>query len=383
MPSFCATLSELVRQHPKRAPTLPQSNQPPPTNVYPTYALALSLAYPSQDASRDGKCVSQLLCVFVRTHVPRLWNSPPRRSREETHAIWLSLCTCMCVHTSICGSCTCLGICVYVYVCVWETEREGRFCWSVPECWKWQGGTVGKDPCRAVCEQKQTTAMEPCHWLVDIYSNMFGNPKNTLPAKSARFNHWDKMKRSKTSRTDSKTDALPKKEKGKRSRFRVRVDISIDTIGLSQDWGSFYIIICCWNVQTRGNYLWNFFWWQLSKAFASANQMGHFFKRFACFECVESAFCQAFSVFLNAQNIMRKNIHHTFLLWSVKLWSKAHSYHIYGRVWHLSSHFSYLLSVFLYAISLKTEIIFTHISRHLSHLLFFSDEALCLINIWF
>lgn len=59
-------------------------------------------------------------------------------------------------------------------------------------------------------------------------------------------------------------------------------------------------------MQTRGNYLWNFFWWQLSKAFASANQMGHFFKRFACFECVESAFCQAFSVFLNAQNIMRK-----------------------------------------------------------------------------
>ena len=176
MPSFCATPSELVRQHPKR--------NIPPQQTSIQHMLLLSLLHvpprmPAEMGSvyQDSLCVV-CVCVCVRMHVlvcGTSAESSEAQSGRNTRNLTLTVCTCacMCVCLFVCV-CVCLFVCVWVFVYVWE----GRLCWSVPECWKWQGDTVGKRSSPlGLYVQKQTTAVEPCHWLEDTYSNMFGCPK--------------------------------------------------------------------------------------------------------------------------------------------------------------------------------------------------------------
>lgn len=145
MPSFCATPSELVRQHPKRnTPPAP----PPQTSIQ--HMLLLSLLHvPPRMPTEMGSVYQKTMCVCAHAR-PRLWNKRrvlwgtvgKEHMQSDSHCV--CVCTCACVRV-------CVSIwaraCVWVFVYVWE----GRLCWSVPECWKWQGGSVGKDPCCTVC----------------------------------------------------------------------------------------------------------------------------------------------------------------------------------------------------------------------------------------
>lgn len=156
MPSFCSVPSELVRQHPKR--NIHPPTHPAPPRVDPTYALALSLACPSQDARKDVMCVLRL-CAHMHVLV--------RGKRREQEALGglvakeYTQCAAHSVHE-------CQSICV----------QEGWLCCIMPKCWKWQGGTVrGRSLLIYLQVSKKAAMMEPCHWLVDTFSKMSVNPK--------------------------------------------------------------------------------------------------------------------------------------------------------------------------------------------------------------
>lgn len=193
----------------------------------------LSLACPSQDASRDGKCVSGL-CECVCTHVlvcRTSAESSEAQSRRNTLSLTLSMCTCACT------------VCAYLSISVCMRER-GNFleCARVLKVTRQHSGTRSLLYCLYV--QKQTTTVEPCHWLVDTYSNMFSKSKK----KHCQLREPDSI-----SATKWKEQARHSKQAKNRyccQKKIVTTNMSIyictDTIGLPRNCtftGSFYSCI--------------------------------------------------------------------------------------------------------------------------------------------
>lgn len=107
--------SELVRQHPKRN-TLHTTH--PPTqqkSIQHMLLLSFALARPSQEASRDGKCASQLcvcVCVCVLVCGTSAESSEAQLGRRNTCNLSPTVCACACVYT--CEILLCVRVLVYM-----------------------------------------------------------------------------------------------------------------------------------------------------------------------------------------------------------------------------------------------------------------------------
>lgn len=154
------------------------------------HMLLLSLLHvPPRMPTEMGSAYQNSLCVDAHAR-PRLWNKRrvlwgtvgKEHIQSDSHSVCVHVQVCVCLFEPACA-------CVWVFAYVWE----GRLCWSVPESWKWQGGTVGKK-ILAVCAETDhgggAVPLASGHLQQHVWKS-----KNTLLAMRARFNHCDKRKR--------------------------------------------------------------------------------------------------------------------------------------------------------------------------------------------
>lgn len=155
--------SELVRQHPKR-------NIPPLKNVHPTYAHALSCTsipgcQQRWELCNRTECECVCTCMSSNNKHRVLWGTVGKEhTLSDSHCVYMGMNVNTCLF-----QCVCLGNCV----CVRGATLLERA--RVLKVTRQHSGTRSLLYCLYV--QKQTSAVEPCHWLVDTSSNMFWNPK--------------------------------------------------------------------------------------------------------------------------------------------------------------------------------------------------------------
>lgn len=171
MPSFCAMPSELVRQHPKR-------NIPPQqTSIQHMLLLALSLSCISLPGCQQSweMCITTL---WVCAHAcPRLW--------KKCRVLWG---TDGKEHTQCDSRYAYVSRCARAYVCVCLCVRGATLLERarVPKVTRRHSGKRSLLYCLYV--QKQTTVVEPCHWLVYTYRQHVWKSKDSLPNLRAKFN---------------------------------------------------------------------------------------------------------------------------------------------------------------------------------------------------
>ena len=186
MPSFCATPSELVRQHPKR--------NIPPQQTSIQHMLLLSLLHvpprmPAEMGSvyQDSLCVV-CVCVCVRMHVLVCGTSAEsseaqsgRNTRNLTLTVCTCACMCVCLFVCVCVSvCVCLGICVCVRG---ATLLERARVLKVTRRHSGKKILAARSVCAETDHGGGAMPLARGHLQQHVWMS-----KNTLPATRARFN---------------------------------------------------------------------------------------------------------------------------------------------------------------------------------------------------